>query len=141
MRSSFNRPRSKGIKNIGQFWLIVFFLISLCLPSLYMVPERGAQWFNRPTGWVWGIVCLSFPVAWLFPPWWANPCFFVGMVSLRQNRATLAFRCGVLAIFLSVSTVVVFSESDVSSFGPGYFLWLILLAFRTRRETQQQNSQ
>ena len=125
-------------KNLRQFGLGLVYFISLFFPALFLGGSPG------PVGagdkWMMGHECLGFfpdlgflPYIVLIPPWWANPCFFVGMVCLVQERRRCAFWCGVVATLLSLGTMLI-AMRELSGwiagrtksfpYGPGYFLWL-----------------
>ena len=137
-----DHPHLNTCRVIGQLLLIALYLVSLCLPAIYVEPENGGGLYD-PRGWIPGFGCLLFPccAAWLFPPWWANPCFFTGMVRLNQNQVTPAFWWGLAATFVSLTISFV---PTVTALGPGYFTWvgcmigLVLLAFHTHLKSQQE---
>ncbi len=130
-----DHPHRNNIRVIGQLLLIALYLVSLFLPAIEVVPENGGGLYS-PRGWLPGLACLLFPccVPWLVPPWWANLCFFTGMVRLKQNQVIPAFWWGMVATFVSLTIYVV---PTVTALGPGYYTWvgcmigLMLLAFHT----------
>ena len=116
MQTTDIRSRNERIFKRGRIGLIVLYLVSLSLPSLYTTISLSA-------GWLPGFLCLLIPLLYPidFPPWWANPVFFFGLFSLFKGKCELACQCGVVATLLSLSTPILFQDASV---GPGYFTWL-----------------
>jgi hypothetical protein len=98
--------------------LSLLYLISLCLPVLY---ENG-HWT------LWGCQCLLlFPIVMMFPSWWANPLFAVGLYFLGKGQRRVAFWCGCIALTLALGFMCVFYRATSFPFGPGYFAWVICM--------------
>jgi hypothetical protein len=126
----------KQRSGIGVTSLLVLYGIALCLPSLY---ESGG---GGPVGvgarWFYGFHCAGIlPYVMVAPPWWANPCFFLGLVLLVSKVPQSAFWCGVLGTLLASGTfamvwngltgwVGMFQGGTPHTFplGPGFFAWL-----------------
>ncbi len=106
------------------------YLLSLCLPAMRISGE--------PRKWYWGIQCLTYvPYVMTGLPWWANPCFLLGLTLLFLGRRRGAFWCGVFGALLASGTIFLVLPdlaawiSAMSSglektfpLGPGYFVWL-----------------
>lgn len=115
MQSKDIRCRNERIIKWGRVGLIVLYLVSLLLPSMYATIYLKAGW--RP-----GFLCLILvPFVMALPPWWANPVFFVGLFSFFVGKFEFACQCGIVATLLSLSTPIFFRDN---SLGPGYYTWL-----------------
>lgn len=117
--------------------VVGLYLLALCLPALR--ETGGSGWASTSARWYWGFECLGYvPIVMVAIPWWANPCFFIGLILLGFGHRRGVFCCGVVGTLLAAGTVFMVlpqftawisgmgAEYDKPCpFGPGYVAWLM----------------
>lgn len=133
-------PMATDVRSIrfhAILWSLVAYGLSLVLPALR--EPRGAQGADND---IYGIQCLILvPFVMLYPAWYANWLFFIGLGIFVRKRYVAAFWCGLISILLALTTVGLFSaqlqrwldrrDKAVFPLGPGYFSWLLSMVILT----------
>jgi hypothetical protein len=102
---------------------LVCFGASLCFNTILFSPGDSS--------FLLGIVCLL--LGWSSIQWFANPCFVMSAIRLKQKRYVAAAVWSSVATALALSTFslreIVANEagqkSPIVGYGPGFYLWLV----------------
>lgn len=111
------------LKSPGKHWVLVSIglYIAACL-----LPAMPAFMGEQPIpGWA----CLS-SFLYTYPPWWANPSFFIAVLASLLNRERVASFFAVVAVLLAIGFELEgFSNQGIiptmSEILPGCVLWII----------------
>jgi hypothetical protein len=102
---------------------LVVYLISLCLPAVYVsAPAIDGYGVYR------GAECLiELPIALMYPAWWANPVFGVGLILVLFGYSIAGGICGLVSLLFSLSYclhVVQDFEFNNEPLRIGYWFWV-----------------
>lgn len=127
--SRLQRPGSHWV------WLsIVMYAMACALPA--MPPFLG----DKP---IPGYACLIWLVYW-YPPWWANPAYFIAVIASLLNRPRVAVVFSVIAALLAVSYELMgFYDHGVrqtieEALLPGCLFWITSLQLLACNELWRQ---
>ena len=120
----------------GRHWVLVsvaMYALACALPA--MPPIFG----ENP---IPGLACL-ISMMYGYPPWWANPTYFVAVIASLLNRTRIAVVFAVVAALLAVSYEFIgFYEQGVAStmkdLLPGCLLWIASLQLLASHELWRQ---
>lgn len=120
----------------GRHWVLVsvaMYALACVLPA--MPPIFG----DDP---IPGYVCLSM-LFYTYPPWWANPTYFVAVIASLLNRTCIAVAFAVVAALLAVSYELMgfydFGVPDtMEKLLPGCLLWIASLQVLACNQVWQQ---
>ncbi len=120
----------------GRHWV----LVSVAMYALACVlPAMPPIFDDHP---IPGYVCLVWMI-YTFPPWWANPTYFVAVITALLNRTRIAVVFAVVAALLAMSyELMEFIDHGVSRaterFLPGCLLWIASLQLLACHELWRQ---
>ncbi len=118
----------------GRHWVFV----SVAMYALACVLPAMTIFHDPIPGWV----CLT-SMLYGYPPWWANPTYFVAVIASLLNRTRVAVVFAVVAALLAVSYEFIgFYEQGVTStmkeLLPGCLFWIASLQLLACQELWRQ---
>ena len=135
-RRPFIKRMRERLLRPGRDWVFVslaMYAVACVLPAL--PPIMG----DKPIpGWL----CVAV-LFYTFPPWWANPAYFVAVIASLLNRTRIAVVFAVAAALLAVSYEVLgFYEQGVADtmedLLPGCLMWIASLQLLACHELWRQ---
>jgi hypothetical protein len=102
---------------------LVIYLISLCLPAVYVIaPAIDAYRVYRG-----GECLIELPLALMYPAWWANPAFAIGITLVFMGYTVPGGICGLVSLLFSLSyclDVLRDFEYNNEPVRIGYWFWV-----------------
>lgn len=133
-RAAFVESLRDRLLRPGRHWV----LVSVAMYALACVLP-AATIFG---GSIPGYVLLSWMVYW-YPPWWANPAYFVAVIASLLNRTRIATVFAVVAVLLAVSYELMgFYDQGIPAtmedLPPGCLIWIASLQLLACHELWRQ---
>ena len=124
----------------GRHWV----LVSIAMYALACVlPAIGRA--SPAPGWLCLIIAVTDP--WLriyaFPPWWANPTYFVAVIASFLNRPRIAVVFAIVAALLAMSYELMGFydqgiQATMTDLRPGCLMWIASLQLLACHELWRQ---